>query len=236
MANKRVINEAGKTAYEIMVILPNDLGDQKTKGEIEAVKTLITERDGEVTHEDLWGSRNLAFPMRGYDAGYYFVLNFILPGNKLSDLNKSLRLNTILLRFLISATPTDYKPLVLNEDKERLGLHIELRDLSDIDSLFKKREDKFEKNPDKKGRPEAPAKTAPEVRTPVVEKPVKVAPKIEEKAPVKKVTPVVEEAPKEEAKPAKKAVVKEAPKEEENAEDRLAELDRKLDELLNKDL
>ena len=236
MHKKKVFDEAGKTAYEIMVILPDDLGEAAFAEQVETVKALITERDGEITHEDKWGLRDFTYRIKKYDTGYYFVLNFKLPGTKLSDLNKNLRLNTTILRFLIVATAPEHQVVNFEQDKEKLGLDILPKDLLDVDRPHKKRKDKF--GPDKKtGRtPSGPPKikaTTPEVKE--VKKEVK---KEEEKTQ----SVVTDEETKEtKKKPVAKEVEKEKEKEDEkkgkdNTEDRLAALDEKLEKLLSEDL
>lgn len=241
-----------------MVILPDDLGEASFTEQVKAIKLLITEREGEITHEDLWGLHEFCYRIKKYDAGYYFVLNFKLPGSKLSDLNKNLRLNTSILRFLITTTPPNYKTVNFKQDQEKLGLNILPRDLYDVDRPHKKRKDKF--GPDRKPatappRPKIAGKpiTAPRpepikpktAETPALEASSNVskettAAKAEDTA-VKLVADLEEEsvvaglAPAKENPPASEQSKTDKAKKD-DTEERLAALDKKLEKLLNEDL
>lgn len=227
MPKHKFVNAAGKTAYELMVILPHDLGEEENKKQLAGLKKLIAEREGDVTHEDSWGTREFCYPIKKREQGFYYIINFDLPGKFLSDLNKNLRLNTTLLRFLIVNTPASYKPVDYVAMKDQFGLEVNVKELMDIDRPQKKRKDKFDQE-----KPAAPNKFRATTPAPTTSKPAS--------TPVAKV-----EAPKPAPKPAapKKVLeekpatpVKETPSVNDNAEERLAELDRKLDELLNQDL
>ena len=68
--------------YEIMVILLPDLGEEGSKKELDEIRSLITENEGEIYHEDVWGIRDFAYKMKKQEQGFYAVFNFTLGPEK----------------------------------------------------------------------------------------------------------------------------------------------------------
>lgn len=98
-----------KRLYEIMYIVGGDKTDDAVRTIQGEVKEEITSRDGSITKEDTWGLREMTYPIKRQSTGYYHVYNFELPGTKLNDMIKHLRLNTNVLRFLITTVPENYQ-------------------------------------------------------------------------------------------------------------------------------
>lgn len=98
-----------KRLYEIMYIVGGDKTDDAVRTIQREVKEEITSRDGSITKEDVWGLREMTYPIKRQSTGYYHVYNFELPGTKLNDMIKHMRLNTNVLRFLITTVPENYQ-------------------------------------------------------------------------------------------------------------------------------
>ena len=63
--------------YELIIVLTPTLTQEEVSGIHERVKGLITERGGDISFEDMWGMRRLAYPLR--KAGAKFLEgNYIL--------------------------------------------------------------------------------------------------------------------------------------------------------------
>ena len=107
------------TKYEIMLILLPDLGEEKTKSELDEVRSVISENGGEIFHEDLWGVREFAYRIKKLDEGYYAVFNFTMEPGKLKKLDKPLELNQSVLRYLIVKTPSIHEIITLEEYEEK---------------------------------------------------------------------------------------------------------------------
>jgi ribosomal protein S6 len=71
----------------------------------EGVKGLFTERDGTNTHEDWWGTRRLAYPIRNqgqtFTEGAYVLGRFELEAARVVEIEASLRLMENVLRFIL---------------------------------------------------------------------------------------------------------------------------------------
>ena len=102
--------------YELMFIIsPVKSTEEEINGVIDRIKTTITTTGGEITSTDLgapWGRRKFAYPIRAYTEGevsrrpftegFYVLIHAQLIASKLVDLERNLRLNESVLRFLVT--------------------------------------------------------------------------------------------------------------------------------------
>ena len=62
--------------YETVFVLRPDLDEEARDGLVERIKGIITDNQGEIVEEDIWGNRKLAYEINKYDTGYYVLLTF----------------------------------------------------------------------------------------------------------------------------------------------------------------
>jgi small subunit ribosomal protein S6 len=74
--------------YELMVIFTPVLSEEDYKAAQKKFVDLIKENGGEVSHENPWGLRSLAYPIQKKTTGMYLVLEYSAP----SDLNEKLKI------------------------------------------------------------------------------------------------------------------------------------------------
>lgn len=111
------------TLYETMLLYTPELAETAVKKEIETLKTRIAEKfEGKISFEDFWGKRDLAYPIAKKHSGFYVVLQYTFPGDKMSEFDEELRLNLNILRHLTVKPPVDIAPVeysaVLQEESE----------------------------------------------------------------------------------------------------------------------
>lgn len=94
-------------SYEVVYIIRPDLDEQRRKEKIEKVNQAIVEQGGEVLNVDEWGTRILAYEIDDFREGYYVLVNFKLPPDKVSSLEEKLRVDDGLLRYQIVRTDGD---------------------------------------------------------------------------------------------------------------------------------
>lgn len=94
--------------YEIMFILPPDLGEEGTEKEIKEIHKTVAEEKGEVLEEDRWGIREFEYRIKKEEEGFYGVLIFSMDPKKLGEFEKALNLNQKVLRFLITKVEDEY--------------------------------------------------------------------------------------------------------------------------------
>lgn len=94
MANK-------KSKYELVVIIRPNLPENVRMG-IESKLIEFLESDGtSIDKVDNWGKKNLEYNISGYSEGYYILFVFNSDSAKINQLNKEIKLNKDIIRFLI---------------------------------------------------------------------------------------------------------------------------------------
>ncbi len=90
--------------YELVFIVHPDLDDTAFKDITQKVSGWITEAGGVITKTDIWGKRRLAYPIRKQKEGQYVLLQLQLNPNFGVTLERNLRFQEQVLRFMLTAT------------------------------------------------------------------------------------------------------------------------------------
>ena len=56
--------------YELIVVLSPQANDEEVTATIERFDSLITEKGGELSEQEDWGVRRLAYPIQNFSEGY----------------------------------------------------------------------------------------------------------------------------------------------------------------------
>jgi small subunit ribosomal protein S6 len=86
--------------YEHTFIARQDLSPQQAQALAETYAGLVTEHGGEVTKNEYWGLRNLAYRMRKNRKGHYLHLNLKADAATIDELERQERLSDDVLRYL----------------------------------------------------------------------------------------------------------------------------------------
>ncbi|MDW8147368.1 MAG: 30S ribosomal protein S6 [Roseiflexaceae bacterium] len=106
--------------YELLFIIPpTRIGDEEISNTIEQVSQTITNLGGVVTstnHAPPWGRRKFAYPIRAYvegeasrrvfTEGYYVLMHFQMATDRIAELERLLKLNDSVLRYLLTLVET----------------------------------------------------------------------------------------------------------------------------------
>lgn len=87
--------------YELIFILRADQPEAEMETRVQRVKDILAEHEGEITQENHWGVRRLAYEIADESKGNYMFLKFKSQGTACNDLDKFLRLDDQVLRHLI---------------------------------------------------------------------------------------------------------------------------------------
>lgn len=86
--------------YETIFVMTPVLSDEQLKETVNNYKTFLKEKGAEIVHEDNWGLRKLAYPIKKKSTGFYFLFEFKAEGNVISELELAYKRDERLLRFL----------------------------------------------------------------------------------------------------------------------------------------
>lgn len=145
-----------KIHYELLCIIPNKFTEEEAVAIDEKIKKEITDLGGEVTYSEDWGNKKLAYVIRGFNHGYYKLVEFDLFGAEMTKLDNFLRLSSDVLRHQIVRI------------KKRSAEQIE-SDKKKSDDIYRSRRN-LKALPEEKKEKAAPAKTSEEKTEKVEEK------------------------------------------------------------------
>ncbi|MEZ5017305.1 MAG: 30S ribosomal protein S6 [Flavipsychrobacter sp.] len=75
-------------SYELMIIFTPVLAEDEYKAAQQNLADFIKENGGEVTHQNAWGLRSLAYPINKKTTGLYWVIEYSAP----ADLNAKMEI------------------------------------------------------------------------------------------------------------------------------------------------
>lgn len=86
--------------YELTYIISPVLEDDEYEEIIDKFTSFIRDNGGEIDEVDEWGIRKFEFEMNGKGSGYYVNAYFTAPGELIEKLERSLRIDDHVMRYL----------------------------------------------------------------------------------------------------------------------------------------
>ena len=86
--------------YEHMLIARQDISAQQVDALATHLKTIIETEGGKVEKQEYWGLRSLAYRIKKNRKGHYVLLNVNAPANAIVELERQLKINEDVLRFM----------------------------------------------------------------------------------------------------------------------------------------
>lgn len=86
--------------YESVIILDATAAEEATIAFGEKMKNLISE-NGELTNVEEWGKRTLAYEIKKHKEGYYILFTFVAKPDFISEFERILRLDEIVLKHIV---------------------------------------------------------------------------------------------------------------------------------------
>lgn len=88
-------------SYELVYVLQPDANQETTTDFQNRLAQLIIDQQGEVTATEVWGKRNLAYEIDKFGTGYYVLNRFNMRPSGSEEVERMLRLNENVLRYLL---------------------------------------------------------------------------------------------------------------------------------------
>ncbi len=99
-------------AYETLYIVRPDVGEEQLEQIISQFRTLLEEQGATKLKVQNRGKRRFAYPIKKLREGYYVLMTYVAPGTAIAPLEKAMRLNEAILRFMTITIEAD-----ANEDE-----------------------------------------------------------------------------------------------------------------------
>ncbi|MEA2680652.1 MAG: small subunit ribosomal protein [Candidatus Binataceae bacterium] len=86
--------------YETIFILRPDLGESALKDSIKRFEGIVGNNGGDLVETEEWGSRELAYRIKGERRGFYVRLDYGGTGSTMNEVERNLKLSDGVLRYL----------------------------------------------------------------------------------------------------------------------------------------
>ena len=132
-SQKEEIKLANNRVYEVMYIADPATPDEEIASLNEEIKKLVESEDGEVVKTDDMGRRALAYKIKKFTEGYYFLFEIQSSGREIAELERRMRINDKIIRYLTVRVDEERKTADKIEAKrksrkEKLASLIAIRD------------------------------------------------------------------------------------------------------------
>ena len=86
--------------YESVIITRPELTDTQIENLVNELSKIIINEKGKVVSKENWGLRSLAYKIKNYKKGYYFLLVFNSENEAISELERNFRIDENIIRYL----------------------------------------------------------------------------------------------------------------------------------------
>jgi small subunit ribosomal protein S6 len=84
--------------YEVLFIISNKFTEDEAQSASQKVGKMITDKGGTVTYEEYWGKKKLAYPIKHFNHGYYFLTEFDMSNDMTQSFDREMKLNNDIIR------------------------------------------------------------------------------------------------------------------------------------------
>jgi small subunit ribosomal protein S6 len=86
--------------YEEVFIVKPDAAEEEAESVVELLSKTVTDQGGAIENLDRWGRRKLAYRVAKFDEGIYFILKFSAKAETVKEVERRLRVNDFVIKFL----------------------------------------------------------------------------------------------------------------------------------------
>jgi small subunit ribosomal protein S6 len=91
--------------YDLVAILKVTMTDEEIDSAVAQLEQYVTNGGGEVRSVERWGKRTLAYEIAHQVEGYYVVVSFVAPPDRIADLSREIALDERILRHKVIRMP-----------------------------------------------------------------------------------------------------------------------------------
>ena len=173
--------------YEFVYIVQPDVEPDRLEEIHARVVSAIEGGQGRVLLRDDWGKRKLAYEIQKFQKGHYFLVEMLGDGKFVAELERNLRLDPDVLRYLT---------ILVDPQVKDVAARVERAEKEDAERAERRAErERLDRERQERERAEAEARAAAAPAVAPKEAPVAAAAPVSEEAPAAAAAPVSEEAP-----------------------------------------
>ncbi len=111
--------------YETVFILTPVLSDAQAKEAVDKFRDYLKNNNAEIIHEENWGLRKLAYPIKHKNTGYYNLLEFKADSSIIGKIEVEYKRDERIIRFLsfrLDKYAAEYNERKRNKNKEKANV------------------------------------------------------------------------------------------------------------------
>lgn len=93
--------------YETIIIIDPDLSEDDRTSLLTRVKEIIPQQEGVLIHEDLWGVKKLAYPIKKKPRGFYARMDYCGMGQVVNELERFFGIDDRVMKYLTVQLDTE---------------------------------------------------------------------------------------------------------------------------------
>ncbi|PID47746.1 MAG: 30S ribosomal protein S6 [Proteobacteria bacterium] len=86
--------------YELLFVLKPTLTDEEAQNKVALIKEVLEKNDGEIASIVEMGTRKLAYEVKKFERGIYFVFYFKAPATSINEIERIIRINEDIIKFM----------------------------------------------------------------------------------------------------------------------------------------
>ncbi len=102
--------KSSKQNYELLFIINPSLSEEDKESLLARVQGYLEQAESQVVSFKNWGLRRLAYTLKGQKEGQYYLVNFAMPPEKMSDFRRNLILAEGILREMVIRVEGEFPP------------------------------------------------------------------------------------------------------------------------------
>ena len=95
------IDEKNLRNYELVFVVRPDIAEENLDATLEKISNIITNKGGVVSGIERWGKRKLAYPIKHFMVGYYFLGRFNCLPTACKEIEANLQITEEIIRYLV---------------------------------------------------------------------------------------------------------------------------------------